>query len=183
MRNLGVAFGAQTKAKMQCYLRPLPREARYHIMSHDAVTRTTSPCSIGRDLTSPEFEIECKPDQYLEVAVGYGTRMIRLETWWATVGEETTYEWNFEVVNAAESYVYYFDYGQFGGDPYGTTLQGGAGAAVIATITAGDAAGNTDSCSFLMELWPQGSGLRNDREIISVYCPVLPGVTRIGRPK
>ncbi|CAM9886236.1 unnamed protein product, partial [Pylaiella littoralis] len=102
--------------------------------------------------------------------------MIRLETWWATVGEETTYEWNFEVVNAAESYVYYFDYGQFGGDPYGTTLQGGAGAAGIATITAGDAAGNTDSCSFLMELWPQGNE-GDDADFVEAGSKTTVGVT------
>lgn len=107
---------------------------------------------------SPEFEIECKPDQYLEVTPGYGTRMFRLETWWATVGEETTYKWDFEVLNSASSFLYYFDYGEYGS--YGTTLQGGAGAAVIATITAGDAEGNTDSCSFLMMLWPRGSELK-----------------------
>ncbi|CAM9844163.1 unnamed protein product [Ectocarpus fasciculatus] len=85
--------------------------------------------------------------------------MFRLDTWWTTVGEATTYGWNFEVVNAASSFLYFFDYGQFGSDPYGTTLQGGAGAAVMATVTAGDAAGNTDSCSFLMVLWPRGTPL------------------------
>lgn len=138
---------------------PLPRESR------DVVTRTTTPCSIGRDFPSPEIEIECIPDQYKEVAVGSGTVMIRLDTWRATVGEETTAEWNFEVINAVDGSSIIpgylpFVFGQFGSDPYGTTLTGGADAAVIATVTAGDAAGNTDSCSFLMMLWPEGSELK-----------------------
>ncbi|CAN0128777.1 unnamed protein product, partial [Ectocarpus sp. 13 AM-2016] len=60
---------------------------------------------------------------------------------------------------------YSFDFGQYGSDPYGTTLTGGAGAAVIATVAAGDAAGNTDSCSFLMMLWPEGTPLPTDEPV------------------
>ena len=126
-------------------------------------------CRMG--LLPPEFEIECKPDQYKEVTVGSGTRMIPLETWWTTVGEVTTSEWSFQVVNAASSFLYYFDYGGWG--TYGATLQGGAGAAVIATITAADAAGNQDSCSFLMMLWPRGSELK-ERSVISFSLAVRP---------
>ncbi|CAN0231585.1 unnamed protein product [Scytosiphon promiscuus] len=100
--------------------------------------------------------------------------MIRLETWWVTVGVATTYDWSFQVVSAVESFLYYFDYGQWGSDPYGTTLQGGAGAAVIATVTAGDAAGNTDSCSFAMILWPRGN---DDADFIEAGSKTTVGVT------
>lgn len=105
--------------------------------------------------------------------------MFRLDTWWATVGEETSYEWSFEVVNVASTSLYYFDYGQYGSDPYGTTLQGGAGAEVIATITAGDAAGNTDTCSFAMVLWPRGSESKKQE----INCAVPSDLGRIWGPK
>lgn len=109
--------------------------------------------------------------------------MIRLDTWWATVGEETTYDWNFEVINAVDGStvlfnLYPFEYGQYASDPYGTTLTGGAGAEVIATVTAGDAAGNTDTCSFLMMLWPEGSELRMLEKCMLFFEVCLPRFAR-----
>ncbi|CAB1096447.1 unnamed protein product [Ectocarpus sp. CCAP 1310/34] len=117
-----------------------------------------------------QFEIECIPDQYKEVAVGSGTIMIRLNTWKATVGEAETAVWSFDVINAVDGsnvidYLYPFHIGQSGSDLYTISLMGGAGTEVIATVTAFDAAGNTDSCSFLMMLWPEGTPLPTDEPV------------------
>lgn len=86
--------------------------------------------------------------------------MIRLDTWRTTDGVATGYEWDFEVLRVEPSFFFDFRYGQYGSDPFSTFLQGAAGAAVRATVTATDAAGNTDSCSFLMVIWPEGSELK-----------------------
>ncbi|CAM9353581.1 unnamed protein product [Ectocarpus sp. 13 AM-2016] len=101
--------------------------------------------------------------------------MIPVDTWEATVGEETTYEWSFDVIKVASSFIYPFDFKEIG--PYTTFLSGGAGAAVIATVTAGDAAGNTDSCSFLMMLWPRGKGDDDNAEFVEAGSKTTVGVT------
>lgn len=145
-------------------LRLFPREAWYqHRLANILIYTPPPPCSVGREITSSELEIECKPDQYLEVPGSDGIRMIRLDTWWTTVGTATGYEWSFDVIRVQATFFFDFLYGQWGSDPYGTYLQGGAGAAVMATVTANDDAGNTDSCSFLMVIWPEGSELKETR--------------------
>ncbi|CAN0238284.1 unnamed protein product, partial [Ectocarpus sp. 12 AP-2014] len=114
-----------------------------------------------------QFEVECVPDQYKEVTVGSGTIMIREDTWSVTVGEVSTYDWSFEILRIVDGSSVIFGYYMFSywGAETSASLTGGADAAVRATVTAGDAAGNTDSCSFLMMLWPRGTPLPTDEPV------------------
>ncbi|CAM9175809.1 unnamed protein product [Ectocarpus sp. 13 AM-2016] len=93
--------------------------------------------------------------------------MIRENTWSVTVGEVSTYDWSFEILRIVDGSYVIFGYYMFSywGAETSASLTGGAEAAVRATVTAGDAAGNTDSCSFLMMLWPKGTPLPTDEPV------------------